>query len=126
MTKLATIFVAGALLVSAADQKAFTGVITDTMCGKDHAAMKVSPDSKCVVECVKHDKSTQYALLDGTNVYVLSDQKTPEQFAGKKVKITGTLYEKTKILKVDSIAADGMTDATSPAVSHSGHSGHQH
>jgi hypothetical protein len=26
------------------------------------------------------------------------------QFAGKKVTVTGTLYEKTKILKVDSIA----------------------
>jgi hypothetical protein len=35
---------------------------------------------------------------------VLSDQKTPEQFAGKKVKVTGTLAEGAKTLKVDSIA----------------------
>ena len=105
MTKLATIFVAGALLVSAADQKAFTGVITDTMCGKDHAAMKVSPDSKCVVECVKHDKTTKYALLDGTNVYVLSDQRTPQKFAAQKVKVVGTLDAKTKTIQVESIAA---------------------
>jgi hypothetical protein len=39
----------------------------------------------------------------GSNVYVLSDQKTPEKFAAKKVKVTGTLDDKTKILKVDKI-----------------------
>ena len=102
MTKVASLLLGGALMASAAT---FTGVITDTMCGKDHATMKISPDSKCVIECVKGDKNTKYALYDGKNVYVLSDQKTPEQFAGKKVTITGTLFEKTKILKVDSIAA---------------------
>jgi hypothetical protein len=39
----------------------------------------------------------------GRDVYVLSDRKTPEQFAGRKVKVTGTLFQKTRILKVDSI-----------------------
>jgi hypothetical protein len=102
MTKLASILFAGALMASAAPQT-FTGVITDTMCGKDHAMMKVTPDAKCVEECVKHDKSTKYALFDGKNVYVLSDQTIPEEFAGRKVTVIGTLYEKTKILKVDSI-----------------------
>ena len=126
MTKLAIILAAGALLASAADQKTYSGVITDTMCGKDHAAMKVSPDSKCVVECVRHDKNNKYALFDGKNVYVLSDQKSPEQFAGQKVKIAGTLYEKTKILKVVSISPDGQADASSTASPHLAHSGHQH
>ncbi len=105
MTKLTSVLFAGALLASAANQQTFTGVVTDTMCGKDHAMMKVTPDSKCVLDCVKHDKAVKYALLVGTNVYVFSDQKTPEQFAGKKVTVTGTLFEKTKILKVDSIGA---------------------
>jgi len=104
MTKVLSFLFAGALLAGAASQT-FTGVITDTMCGKDHAMMKVAPDSKCVVECVKSDKNTKYALFDGKNVYVLSDQKTPEQFAGKKVTVIGTLQEKTRILQVDSIAA---------------------
>ena len=94
---------AGALFAGAASQQTFTGVITDSMCGKDHAMMKVTPDSRCVLECVKG--GSKYALFDGTNTYVLSDQKTPEQFAGKKVTIAGTLFEKTKILKVDSISA---------------------
>lgn len=82
--------------------------------------VKVTPDSTCVQECVKH--GSQHALFDGKTAYMLSDQKTPEQFAGQKVKITGTLYEKTKILKVNSITADGET---APATS-ADHAGHQH
>ena len=79
------------------------GVITDTMCGANHAPMKMSPDSKCVLECVKH--GSKYALLEGTKVYTLSDQETPAKFAGQKVKVTGQLYEKTGILKVEKIEA---------------------
>ena len=104
MTKLAALLISGALAAGAANQT-FTGVITDSMCGKDHAMMKVTPNSKCVVECVK--SGSKYALYDGKTAYVLSDQKTPEQFAGQKVKVTGTLFEKTKILQVESITADG-------------------
>ena len=62
-------------------------------------------------------KKWKYALLVGTNVYALSDQQTPEKFAAQKVTVTGTLFEKTKILKVDKIEA---------ANSNSGHSGHSH
>ena len=105
MQKIVLLIFAGALVVSAANEQTFTGVITDSMCGKDHAMMKVSPDSKCVLDCVKH--GSKYALFDGKTSYVLSDQKSPEQFAGQTVRITGTLYEKTKILKVDSVKADG-------------------
>jgi hypothetical protein len=62
MMKVASILLAGAFMASAAPQT-FTGVITDTMCGKDHAMMKVAPDSKCAMECVKGDKDTKYALF---------------------------------------------------------------
>jgi hypothetical protein len=93
-------------LMASSGQKTFTGVVTDTMCGADHAHMGISPDAKCVRECVKSDpKKWKYALLVGKTVYVLSDQQTPEKFAAQKVKVTGTLYEKTKILKVDKIEA---------------------
>ena len=121
MAKVASILLAGALLATAAPQT-FTGRITDTMCGKDHSMMKVSPDSKCVVECVKGDKNTKYALFDGKNTYVLSNQKAPQQFAGKMVTVTGTLDEKTKILKADSITDESKSPAPVPA----GHSAHQH
>src|ERR1039458_7606422 len=122
MKKLAALLTAGALAAAAASQT-FTGIITDSMCGKDHAMMKVTPDSKCVTECVKH--GYKYALYDGKTAYVLSDQKTPEQFAGQKVKVTGTLNEKTKILKLDSISADGTAMPAMPGIGDA-HSGHSH
>ncbi|MDX2149316.1 MAG: DUF5818 domain-containing protein [Bryobacteraceae bacterium] len=95
---------AAALLLAQA--KTYTGVITDTMCGKDHAHMGNSqPIEECVKACVKAGKD-KYALLtpDG-KLYKLSDQKAPEAFAAKKVKVTGTLYAKTGVLKVDKIEA---------------------
>jgi hypothetical protein len=98
MTKAALFLLAGTLAASAAT---YTGVITDAMCGKDHSMMKVTPDAKCVVECVR--AGSKYALYDGKNVYTLSDQKTPEKFAAKKVTVTGTLDAKSGTLKVDSI-----------------------
>jgi hypothetical protein len=45
-----------------------------------------------------------YVLYDGKEVYTLSDQKTPEKFAGKRVTVTGTLDAKTKTIQVVSIA----------------------
>jgi hypothetical protein len=70
--------------------------------------MGISPDEKCVRECVKMDpKRWKYALLVGSEMFVLSDQQTPEKFAAQKVKVTGTLFEKTKILKVDKIEPAG-------------------
>lgn len=97
-----TIFIlfAAALGLAAAPQT-FTGVVTDAMCGKDHAMMGVKPDAKCVTECVKD--GSKYALVVGDNVYELSDQKAPEKFAAQKVKVTGTLSG--KIIQVQSITA---------------------
>jgi hypothetical protein len=56
-------------------------------------------------ECVKNSKEVKYVLHDGKNTYKLSDQKTPEQFAAQKVKVTGTLFPKTGVIKVDKIEA---------------------
>jgi len=104
---IGTLILATGMLAAADKPRMYTGVITYTMCGANHAAMGVKPDAKCVRECVKMDPSkTKYALLVGKDIYVLSDQQSPEQFAGKKVRITGTLYEKTQILQVDSIKGD--------------------
>lgn len=95
-----------AAAATAADKvQTYTGVITETMCGAKHT-MGISPDAKCVRDCVKMDpKKWKYALLVGNELYVLSDQQTPEKFAAQKVKVTGTLFEKTKILKSDKIEA---------------------
>jgi len=86
--------------------KTFTGIITDTMCGADHAHMGIAPDAKCVRDCVKAGKQWKYALLTADKkIHVLSDQAAPEKFAAQKVKVTGVLYEKTGILRVDKIEA---------------------
>ena len=85
--------------------KTYQGVVTDTMCAADHTPMKVTPDAKCVKACVGDGKTVHYALLDGTKLYRLSDQETPARFAGRKVKVTGVLYTKTSILKVERIDA---------------------
>lgn len=95
----------GTALFAADKPQTYTGVITDSMCGAKHT-MGVTPDAKCVRDCVKMDpKQVKYALLVGSNMYVLSDQQTPEKFAAQKVAVTGTLDEKTKILKVNKIEA---------------------
>lgn len=101
MIKSATLLFGAVLLLGAAGKQTFTGVITDTMCGADHKMMNVSPDAKCVRECVK--AGYKYALYDGRNVYTLSDQQTPEKYAAQKVKVVGTLHPKTKIIAVESI-----------------------
>jgi hypothetical protein len=102
--QLALAFAAVAMLCAApADQK-FSGTITEDMCGKDHASMKMGPDPKCVVECVK-SMHAKYALYDGKDVWVLSDQKTPAKFAAKKVTVTGTLDAATKTIRVAKIEA---------------------
>jgi hypothetical protein len=87
-------------------KQTFTGSITDSMCADgDHSHMKMGPtDAECTKACVSIHGAT-YVLYDGKEVYTLSDQRTPEKFAGKKVTVTGTLDAKTKTIQVDSITA---------------------
>jgi hypothetical protein len=98
MKKTLFAFLASAALLSAAT---FTGTITDSMCRNDHQAMNVSPDAKCVRECVQGGAS--YVLFDGKNTWKLSDQKTPERFAAQRVRVTGTLDAKAGMIRVDKI-----------------------
>jgi hypothetical protein len=86
---------------AALDAGAFTGVITDTMCGAKHAMLKNQPDDQCVKACTKG--SSEYALFDGAAVRKLSDQKTPAKFAARRVKVKGTYDERSKTIKVTSI-----------------------
>ena len=53
MRTIATLLVGAGLMFGAAAKQTFTGVITDTMCGANHNMMGVTPDAKCVRECVK-------------------------------------------------------------------------
>jgi hypothetical protein len=104
MKKQLALAIAAAALLCAAPADKFTGTITDDMCDKDHATMKMGPDAKCVAECVK-TMHAKYALYDGKDLYALSDQKLPAKFAAKKVTVSGTLDASTKTIKVASIEA---------------------
>ena len=95
-----------AALTAAPETRKFTGTITDSMCATaDHSRMRMGPtDGECTIACVQAHGAL-YVLYDGKELYTLSDQKTPEKFAGKKVTVTGTLDVKTKTIQVGSIAA---------------------
>jgi hypothetical protein len=103
MKDLTLVLFAAATLLAGGSSQTFTGTITDSMCVANHAMMQVSPDAKCVRECAKAGGGVKYVLYDGKNAYKLSDQQTPEQFAGQKVKLTGTLFAKTGIIQVERI-----------------------
>jgi hypothetical protein len=93
-----------AALASAQGKRTFTGVITDSMCPKgDHSSMRMGPtDGECTIACVDIHGAA-YVLYDGKETYTLSDQRTPEKFAGKRVTVSGTFDSKTKTIQVDSI-----------------------
>ena len=93
-------------LAAAPPREMFTGTITDSMCAEgDHSRMRMgSNDAECTIACVAAHGAL-YVLYNGKDVYTLSDQQTPEKFAGKKVTVTGTLDLKTKTIQVDSITA---------------------
>ncbi|HSL22885.1 MAG TPA: DUF5818 domain-containing protein [Vicinamibacterales bacterium] len=90
--------------VSASETKTYTGVVSDSMCARDHAAMKIEPQDKCVRDCVGHAKDVKYVLLHDGHAMILSNQETPARFAGRRVTVTGVYYAKTNVLKVERIA----------------------
>ncbi len=108
------------LTVSFAAQKdtTYSGEIMDSQCAKNgsHDAMlkkegmgKMIGDPKagmmCTANCVK--MGSKYVLYNAAKktVYQLDDQQKPEQFAGQKVTVTGTLDKATKTVHVASIQA---------------------
>jgi hypothetical protein len=95
-----------AALTAAPAKQNFTGVITDGMCAMaDHSQMRMGPtDAECTVACVM-THGALYVLYDGKQSFALSDQQTPEKFAGKKVTVTGVLDARTATIRVDSITA---------------------
>jgi hypothetical protein len=98
---LSTLIIAA---LAAPSSEQFTGVITDSMCADaNHSRMRMGPtDAECTLAC-HEEHEAQFVLYDGKEIYTLTDQKTPEKFAGKKVTVTGTLDAKTKTIQVNSI-----------------------
>ena len=91
--------------------KTFTGEIFDSQCAMNgsHAQMEkmkgMPDDSKmCTLKCV--EMGGKFVLYDAAKkaTYQLDDQAKPKEFAGHKVKVTGTYDKATKTIHVENIA----------------------
>jgi len=107
MKSLILTFLLITTLKGAQGQQKFKGTVTDNMCPEgDHSLMRMgSTDAECTIACINAHGSV-YVLYDGNAAYALSDQQTPEKFAGKKVTVTGTLDARTKTIQVQSISSE--------------------
>jgi hypothetical protein len=106
-----------------ADEKTFRGEIADSQCAlnvhslsqshKEMIAMKpeIKTDADCARFCVK-ERGGRFMLQTKDKVYKLDAQVLAEQWAGQKVKVTGTLDLKTNTITVDRIEA--LARATAP------------
>jgi len=96
---------ATSLLQAQSSTQSIIGTITDTECADaNHSRMRMGDtDAECTNACVEFHDAT-YMLFDGKVTYELSDQKAAASFAGKKVKVTGTVDAKAKRIAVASIA----------------------
>lgn len=99
MKKIGLSLLAAATLFAGGTPRKFTGIVTDSMCGANHSMMHVTPDAKCVRDCVK--ARSKYVLFDGKIVYPLSNQQEPAKFAAQRVTILGTI--KDGVIEITSI-----------------------
>ena len=103
--KLSILSLLAVIALAAPPKRTFTGVITDSMCATgDHSGMRMGPtDAECTIECVR-THGASYVVYNGKEAWTLSDQTTPEKFAGRKVTVVGNQDPKTKTIKVESIS----------------------
>lgn len=104
---------------AAAQNKTYSGEIMDSNCAKDgsHSMMlkkegmaNMDPnDAKakkmCTDNCVQKMGAKYVLYTPSKAVYQLDDQTKPADFAGQKVRVTGTLDAATKTIHVTSIKA---------------------
>jgi uncharacterized protein DUF5818 len=91
--------------------QSYTGEIMDSACaamGSHEAMMKQegAKDAKeCTLKCVAG--GSKFVLFDAASktTYQLDDQTKPKDFAGQKVKVTGTLDSSTHTIHVENIEA---------------------
>jgi hypothetical protein len=102
---------ATALLAVAGDEKpqTFRGQIADTQCAlnihsltRSHAEMLKSKatggtEGSCATYCVRY-LGGDFVLSSKGEVYRLDSQEKAREFAGQRVKITGTLEPKSRII----------------------------
>jgi hypothetical protein len=104
MTKKLTMLAVAFFLVgcmSWAAARTFVGTVSDEHCGAKHA--KASDEAaQCVAKCVQG--GSKYALVSHGKIYKVDPQDKFADYAGKSVKVTGTL-------KGDTITAESVEPA---------------
>ena len=105
-------FLLTASLALAADEpRLFSGIVSDSECGLDHARMKkqhhLPNDLVCTRECCEKYKQ-DYVLADHAtgDVYQIDDQKAVRRYANRLVRILGTLEEesgKIRVVKIEPV-----------------------
>lgn len=101
---------------SGGDEKTFKGEIADTQCAlnvhslsQSHKEMiEMKPEVKTNAECARYcvkQRGGRFVLQTHDKVYKLDAQVQAEQWAGRNVKIVGTLDPKTDVITVRSIDA---------------------
>jgi hypothetical protein len=92
--------------------KTFSGEIMDSQCAMmgshDPAGYKMTKTDNpkdCTLACVK--MGGKFVLYDSAKktTYALDDQEKPKEFAGQKVKVSGTYDKASKTIHVESIEA---------------------
>lgn len=95
----------------------FSGEVMDDLCAKDKSHAKMMEEMKsmgndpvvCSKKCVQ--LGAKYVLYDRQKdvIYPLADQDKAEEFAGHKVRISGTIEKKKiKIVKIESADSGGQ------------------
>jgi len=107
------------------DDKRFKGEITDSQCAlnvhsksRSHKEMmgmssELSSEAVCALYCAK-ERGGKFILQTKDKVYKLDAQVLAEQWAGKKVKVVGTLDPKTNTITVESIEALAASPSSAP------------
>jgi hypothetical protein len=100
-----SVVLAGVSLAAQQDTTTYSGEIMDSRCAAmgGHSGKEAKV---CTLACVSGGASfVLYSPITQT-VYQLDDQKKPAEFAGEKVKVTGTLDKTTKTIHVTEIQAE--------------------
>src|SRR6266516_5962413 len=82
-----------------ADEKTWTGTISDSMCGASHAAMRAHgekiTDRECTVACLSYQTpdAPKYVFVSQGKVYPIANQKFPGlgRRAGEPIVLTGEI-----------------------------------
>jgi hypothetical protein len=105
---LAGLLVSGSLALAA--EQTWTGVISDSSCGRSHKSMiehsgKKLSDRECTIACVKN--GAKYVFVAGSKIYEIANQDFAglEEHAGQKVKLAGELKGDT--VTVNRIGVEG-------------------